>query len=467
MGTTNTDLKWQKQILVELVEDVKRQAQGSSFGDQIDGLLNDFQQLFGAYFDQYFRLKKDDTDDKIKPHKHIERFIDEWGRVFNVINSAQLSYLNIDILLPVLQIAVGDLGIEHNSVMIVPEIGRQFSTRYFSYSPHFVSFEIPLYSIKSPWEWSILWHEAAGLKLRRIKNQSTANDETKRDYFEQAFRQLNAKLRDETGFEDDVQEAWNKFWSTKHFEELIEDAVSVKTFGLSFLRLFQKILDDYAEEDRYHPPKALRLRVARNVAQHFLMSEDGDETKQLDALQFGFSDDLPSEQIEQRQEIEALIAEAIVEVLNEPFFQPLDNKLASAPTVRGIIRTAIEQFLDGDNDRDYIVDTAIGELDAVSLPSPPVREGDDVQKRKFFETLSETKTVDELYDLKFMREPDLAWFTDVSIQVVGNGTKHTVRKWWLKPHGHVDLFGAEWDTLVSVLNDPSLLDPYHIMTPKN
>lgn len=469
MGKVYFDLGIQKVALVDQVNDLREKianTESIAFPAELDDLMSAFAQLLESYFNRYQYLNDSNADAKkqsIKPYKLIEKFYYEWLRIIHLVGTIQLGHADLAYLRPVLQSAVRDLGIEYEALMIVPEIGQLFSTRYVGYAPRFVSFEIPIYSLQSPWEWSILWHEAAGLKIKRIKNQSKDNKIGGRDFFESAFRKLNAQLKTIIGPSyETVQRDWNEFWRTKHFEELIEDAVSVKQFGVPFLMLFEHILEAYAEEDREHPLIAVRLRIAESVAYELARNDE----KLKDELDnFTASNDGKPALSEHVMAIEKEVARVIVAILQEPFFQPLEVEASDGKIdeVKDVIRESIIARLKQEKEPHEIMKEArdkLGEIDTGASGARPEVENRKSPINPLLPVVSSLKTLEELNDFRIEHEFDLGWATGVQIKVVSSDLKRTVKKWWLKPQGTSILGLFLCDLKVEVVDDPSTSAPY-------
>lgn len=251
----------------------------------------------------------------------IDRLKNEWQRINTIVSTGQV--LNQDeklikSLKSVVAVAAHSVGIEAEQIIIVP--GNTFALSFFTYLENFAVLTIPIYSMQSFWEWSIIWHELAGYKVRsleRIAAIDTIREKLEdlyayynkivgkakkeeliervdpnipfiRGYLTQLFSKGEEKLilNDLGGFEyqfeqmmadlpiSGYEELKTQGWSVDWFKELFEDAWSILAIGEPFLDIFEDILRRNANVDKRHPPLDVRLDVARELLE-LMGNEDG------------------------------------------------------------------------------------------------------------------------------------------------------------------------------------------------
>ena len=112
----------------------------------------------------------------------LEKLTAEWDRVYRVIAALQTSESRAvksitAPLTPVIQAALRDVGLSPRAVPVVVVLGQTYSLGFFNYLDNFRSLSVPLAASKSPWEWTIFWHEMAGERVRLFENARREFDE--------------------------------------------------------------------------------------------------------------------------------------------------------------------------------------------------------------------------------------------------------------------------------------------------
>jgi hypothetical protein len=193
--------------------------------------------------------------------------------------------------------AAQDIGLvdDQKDFLLIPTFGENFSLVTVAYSSSNVAIlNLPISVIHSPWELSVIWHELAGLKVVRIRDQIRA--------FLEAYAQKNnltvperrslpdshliielfdritnekrldkefkKKVKDFLSAKDGGVLPQAELWSQDWFEQLYEDACSVFAFGKDFVSVLETILSRQAHRltaDRKHPDLKTRIRVAERL----------------------------------------------------------------------------------------------------------------------------------------------------------------------------------------------------------
>jgi hypothetical protein len=120
-----------------------------------------------------------DPDDKPDVPKSMQLALDklvvEWNRVYSVIAAIQTSESRaakkvIAPLTPVIHAAMRAVGLSPKTFPLVLQFGQTYNMGFFNYIDNFRSLSLPLSALKSPWEWTIFWHELAGERVRLLES---------------------------------------------------------------------------------------------------------------------------------------------------------------------------------------------------------------------------------------------------------------------------------------------------------
>lgn len=192
---------------------------------------------------------------KVSMQDGLDKLVAEWYRVYAAILAIRANQSTgkardiIQEMHPVLQTAREDVYLSPDFLAIL-HFGRDFSMRFFNYMENVAALNMPLATFESPWEWTILWHELAGEKVRSMKNKDPY-------FFESMFYEIMSRLD-----EAQASEAQRLGWSVDWLEELFEDSFSVVNFPIHFLYVLKNLLErrtDLGGEGSRHPPQAIRL----------------------------------------------------------------------------------------------------------------------------------------------------------------------------------------------------------------
>lgn len=197
------------------------------------------------------------SDVKLMMQAALDKLVEEWHRVYAIIASIRASTSHaeakrlVDQMSSFVEMAMRDVDLSPNTFPIILQFGQSYSMRFSNYSDGFAALSIPMWVLQSPWEWTILWHELAGEKVRQLKIEEP-------DFFASQFDWLLQSLQ------DDRIAALDGGWSLDWVEELFEDSFSVLHFPIHFLFVFKNLLERYPDggKDQRHPSRSLRLAVA-------------------------------------------------------------------------------------------------------------------------------------------------------------------------------------------------------------
>ena len=301
------DVSSRLKSLFDLVTEVRERV--SQFQVLCD-LVDDFQEMTREYVQLFEASLKGQTsrEPKVKwlrRHEMLDKLTREWHVIYSLASSTELGSSFLGKYQKYVEQAVDDIGVRDPKAnfLLIPIFGESFSLVTVRYSASNLSIlKLPISVIHSPWELSVIWHEMAGLKISRIREQikdflddyATANKlklpphpvTTEMDPITELFQ----RIREDRSLDDDILRQVKEFlsgrdgpgfrpdeiWSQDWFEQLYEDACSVLAFGEVFVPVLEKILGRQARKiyaDRRYPDLATRLQVAKRLL--VLQKEEG------------------------------------------------------------------------------------------------------------------------------------------------------------------------------------------------
>jgi hypothetical protein len=230
----------------------------------------------------------------------MEDISSEWSRLSALIGSAQLLRADdpaVRVLQAAFLVARQDLRIFEDrkdwkkpDFVVLPHVGRHFELVSFNYEPSIFVLGVPMGSLYCPWEWPLIWHEMAGIYVRKHaadpgsvigglaeKLRELVRREGLWDAWRGAFGDDLKRLPMEDGhLAPSVIDGWA--------QELTEDSAGLLCLGTSMLFALENALrlvyeDDETDEgkesadlvltapepDTRHPPMELRLTFARSL----------------------------------------------------------------------------------------------------------------------------------------------------------------------------------------------------------
>lgn len=241
--------------LIDNVEIVKNQINSSQFPfrSELFRLVYDYGDM-ATELNKIFKGKIGSSDlsgEKIlKLNEMIDKLQFEWGIIFELTAIADLIGFQFATgkyswVLPLVDIAKRDLGLSDLRAVVIPRVSGQFSLTSFLYTTELVILNIPFTALNAPWEWSVIWHEIAGYKVKQIKKNQIG-----------AFKNILPKRQSLK------VDKWNVNW----VEEVFEDACSVFTFGSDFIDVLTNILKRQPiPSDERHPTSEHREKIARGL----------------------------------------------------------------------------------------------------------------------------------------------------------------------------------------------------------
>lgn len=218
-----------------------------------------YRQLRSDLLEQYKAGKiSDDREVKIQMQSGLDKLVMEWYRVYAAVLSIRASHTPgkaraiMQYMQPVLDAAKNDTYLSSDFLSIL-HFGQDYSMRFFNYLKDIAAINVPLATFESPWEWTILWHELAGEKVRSLLDEDPA-------FFTDMFEEIIKEIP-----EADPAEIDSMGWSAGWLQELFEDSFSVVNFPIHFLFVLKNLLERYPEvsgDGTRHPPDAIRLACA-------------------------------------------------------------------------------------------------------------------------------------------------------------------------------------------------------------
>jgi len=165
----------------------------------VQGVLDDYLYLVAKFYLQFRGdLETEYTKNKSVPANEVQvlmqqaldKLAKEWERVYGfvVLNTKSIikeSQEFIERLAPVINAASLDMGFS-SKFPVIPQFGNAYSLGFFNYSDDFSALNMPLQKIKSPWEWTIFWHELAGLKVRLLVKTQVEFEKLFQELFNEA-----------------------------------------------------------------------------------------------------------------------------------------------------------------------------------------------------------------------------------------------------------------------------------------
>lgn len=293
------DVSSRVEALLSLVSEIGKRVKDSP---AISGLLRDFREMAQEYillFESSLRESSElsPREKWLSRHEMLDKLTTEWHLIYSLASATELGSPFLAKFQPYVDQAVEDIGLAdaEGNFLLIPTFGESFSLVTVRYSTSNIAIlKLPISVIHSPWEVSVIWHEMAGLKVIKIRQQITdfleAYAEEKHldvpvarkmpdgSLLTQLFdrivnnKRLDAdfknKLKEFFTFMENIAPRQDDIWSQDWFEQLYEDACSVFAFGESFVPVLEKILGRQARKlsaDRKHPDLTTRIQVAKRL----------------------------------------------------------------------------------------------------------------------------------------------------------------------------------------------------------
>jgi len=222
-------------------------------------LLEDFQQLATKLYERLIELleENDDADDEqktLKAHQLVTKLSRELEYIETLTAAVRENddYYsksrpdNLSWFDNLVRLAANDLDVDTSGLLVLFNLYQTLGLRSFAYTKEFQILDIPVTVLYTPWEWSVIWHEVAGYKVKEIKKRVPS-------VFKDTLQKVESKLKPD--------------WTEGYLEEIFEDACSILVFGAEFISIFESILNrTYAQvllNDERHPPIKIRVNLAK------------------------------------------------------------------------------------------------------------------------------------------------------------------------------------------------------------
>jgi len=230
----------------------------------------------------------DDTQKNIKAH----RLVNKLSRELEYIESLATSVLQNDNYYAkdqpnefswfenVIRLAANDLDIDSNRLLVLFSLYQTIGLRSFVYTKEFYTLDLPVTILNTPWEWSVVWHELAGIKVKDIKKRLP---NIIKNTLEIVHSQVEVKSD----------------WTEDYLEELFEDAGSILVFGNELIGPFEAILvrtyDQVETLDSRHPEIKVRINIAKLMLGQDTPDATADERVVAKVLKDQLAEYLPSQ----------------------------------------------------------------------------------------------------------------------------------------------------------------------------
>lgn len=261
-GRYETD--WQMMNLLEFTETVKTNLR-ADINPTVAELITHFQQAATSYYARGigFLQRQGRNDNAFIRRRLVERVGDEWANLMALVTSAQmvLTYDGVEdtavqTLRHVIDAAWRNLQLDdslRSRLIVLPHFGRHFELVTFHYAPQIRVMGIPVTSLYSPWEWSMVWHEAAGVYIHTERAQGviTAVDNLLKKGVWGAWRQRYGAEMAHLPAPDSQNEALLAAVQRNWAEEFIEDAVVALCLGETAVIALQKALELHYDTASY------------------------------------------------------------------------------------------------------------------------------------------------------------------------------------------------------------------------
>lgn len=259
----------------------------------VSHLLNDYQdlsiQLYSTLTDLLLTL---DTLSDAEKNSKAHGLVNKLSRELEYLDSLTTSVLQNDSYYSkdqpdefswfenVIQLAANDLDVDSDKLLVLFNLYQTIGLRSFVYTKEFYTLDLPVTMLGTPWEWSVVWHELAGIKVKDIRKRLP-------NIMKDTLKVVHNRV------------AVPSEWTEDYLEELFEDAGSVLVFGSELMDIFKAVLNrtyDQANiEDSRHPSKEIRENIANLLLGIQTPTATPDQKIVADVIKEQFSEYLPSQ----------------------------------------------------------------------------------------------------------------------------------------------------------------------------
>jgi hypothetical protein len=293
------DVRSRVEGLFSLVSDIGTKVKSSPVFAE---LLRDYQEMAMAYILTFEERLQQATslsagEKWLKRHEMLDKLTREWQLIYSLAAATELGASALADFQKYVDQAAIDIGLvdDQKDFLLIPTFGENFSLVRLNYSSSDIAIlNLPISVIHSPWELSVIWHELAGLKVVKIREQineflvdhakenkltipkreSSPASHVILELFDRIAadkpldKDFKKKVKEFLSVRDRVVTPQDETWSQDWFEQLYEDACSVFAFGKDFVSVLERILSRQAHRlaaDRKHPDLKTRIQVAQRL----------------------------------------------------------------------------------------------------------------------------------------------------------------------------------------------------------
>ncbi|MBE2224602.1 MAG: hypothetical protein IAF02_23890, partial [Anaerolineae bacterium] len=228
----------------------------SPWKEQVLELILAFQATVDAYYETGELLVQNENDATAEQHlrKLTNRIGEEWNKLMPFLTTSFLmppTYKAVELTIKTLDAAWENLNQEamkeKGKPSLLPHYGRHFELVTFEYMPKIAVIGIPFNNLYSPWDWSMIWHEIAGLFVQTESAKNIIQDllhpeilpyDSWKNWLTTYDKETSKLPRDnqhETIPAPEIRQAW--------LEEFLEDSIGVLCLGSTMADALERILD--------------------------------------------------------------------------------------------------------------------------------------------------------------------------------------------------------------------------------
>jgi hypothetical protein len=197
--------KFYQQFEFSLLDEIKKQSDSHSMFEDTINKLSSLTESENKVLESFLTdtsTKAADEEGRLienfptQMQNVLDKLRQEWQRL-NAVAAASKTLAKDTILMRALDLVVESAKISIGTTDRIAIVsGDVFSLQFYSYLKNFAVLTVPIYSVQAPWEWSIFWHELAGAKAHRLKNNTALEIDTTREKlkaFHEYFQKKKAK----------------------------------------------------------------------------------------------------------------------------------------------------------------------------------------------------------------------------------------------------------------------------------
>lgn len=270
-------------------QSIKRNLYKSPWKEQILDLIQAFQTTVDAYYETGERLVKNEDDATAEQHlrKLTKRIGEEWNKLMPFLTTPFLmppNYKAVELIIKTLDAAWENLNQEamkeKGKPSLLPHYGRHFELVTFEYMPQIAVIGIPFTNLYSPWDWSMIWHEIAGLFVQTESAKNIIQDLLRTEIlpydsweswlttYDEETNMLPRDNQHEAIPAPEIRQAW--------LEEFLEDSIGVLCLGSTMADALERILDRHYSTQTPNLQKAAENKVISEKQRNILGEQPAD-----------------------------------------------------------------------------------------------------------------------------------------------------------------------------------------------